>query len=419
MNPFRLTIIFISINLSALAQQKSVYQKDLDSLYNALQETPSYKEQMTGPKKIAYEQLYEKLKTQQIRKSNFDTLYQLSALLYPIRDNHLGLFETPRKGSAPAVLTDSASSGKLKPSSDFKYFPLPIRNVDSLSVVLKRKVLNDVEGIYFQGAFKIGIYFDAKADRYIGIILASSSPIWKKGEMVLLLYKVKTDLYRGVYANLSSKQLYFVKNEKFSAGRLLSFGSKMNSPQLMGHVNYKKPLLELRTIDSNIQYLRLGNFHTSDEELLAGQQFYNKIKDSLFAKNLIVDIRNNPGGGFKASGRFLSLLKRYSQDGKIYALINGRTVSNAEQFTLRLKSFNNVVTLGETTMGMITYGSNYGKNIILPSGRYTFYPTDMRDSGNYLEYEDEGIKPDIVLNQESDWIEQVVTRIRKGESSGL
>jgi hypothetical protein len=413
MNPFRITVIFIFITLSAIAQQKSVYQKDLDSLYHALQETPSFKEQMTGLKKIAYEQLYEKLKKQQIRKSSFDTLYQLSALLTPIKDNHLGLFETTYKVSASAVLKDSTAAIQLKPSSGYKFYPAPVRNVDSITDVLTKMPLNSVEGIYYQGVFKIGIYFDAKAERYTGIILSSDHPIWKKGEMVLLLYKVKSDLYRGVYANLSTKVLYCVKNEKFYAGRLLSFGSKRDSPPLMGHVNYKKPLLELRTIDSTIQYLRLGNFHTTNEELLAGQQFYNKIKDSLFAKNLIVDIRNNPGGGFKASGRFLSLLKRYSQDGKIYALINGRTVSNAEQFTIRLKSFSNVITVGETTMGMITYGSNYGKNVILPSGRYTFYPTDMRDSGNYLQYEDEGITPDIVLQQDSDWIDQVVARIRK------
>ena len=415
MNKFVLALIFSFFTLSVFSQQNSVFQSDLTSLYNALKETPSYKEQITGQKKKEYDLLYEKLKTGKIKPSRFDSLYKLSELLWPIRDNHLALYERPDPDFKSSMLNDSVLVRKFRESSRFKSYPLPLTNVDKLEHKLAGKPLGSIEGIYYQGEFKIGIYADKKEKRFKGVILASKSPIWKKGEMVLFLTALQNGRYRGVYANLYNKDLLFIKNEKLTDGRLFYLGSKKESPPLLGHINYNKPLMELKTIDSNIQYLRLGNFRTSTDAMALSQQFYTKIKDSLTAKNLIVDIRNNPGGGFKSSAKFLSLLKRYSSRGKIYVLVNSRTVSNAEQFSIRLKGYTDVVTFGETTMGMITYGSNYGKTVSLPSGKYDFYPTDMTDAGNFLTYEESGYQPDVKLDQKSDWIEQLIQRINQNK----
>ncbi|RYE22579.1 MAG: hypothetical protein EOP45_08015, partial [Sphingobacteriaceae bacterium] len=129
--------------------------------------------------------------------------------------------------------------------------------------------------------------------------------------------------------------------------------------------------------------------------------------------NLIVDLRNNPGGGFKASGKFLSLLKTYSRKGKLYIITNYRTFSNAEQFVLELKGNKNVVTLGQTTNGTITYGNNYGRSVTLPSGKYRIYITDMNGSSKHLTYEEIGISPDVELDQNSDWVTQLVGIINK------
>ena len=66
---------------------------------------------------------------------------------------------------------------------------------------------------------------------------------------------------------------------------------------------------------------------------------------------------------FRTSQQFINFLSRYK--GKIYILQNEKTASNAEKFIVRLIGKENVLTLGETTLGTLTYGSNYGKTLSL------------------------------------------------------
>ena len=105
--------------------------------------------------------------------------------------------------------------------------------------------------------------------------------------------------------------------------------------------------------------------------------------------------------------KYLSLLKKYVNHGQLYILLNNGTLSQSEIFTLKLKKLKNTTTLGQTTKGMLTYGSNYGKRERLPSGFFEIYPTDMKGKKNLLLYENFGIKPDIFLKNDSNWIIQV------------
>lgn len=49
----------------------------------------------------------------------------------------------------------------------------------------------------------------------------------------------------------------------------------------------------------------------------------------------------------------------------------------------------------------------------LPSGRFEIYPTDMNDNAKLLKYEDFGITPDIILRDDSNWIDQLIEMIKK------
>jgi C-terminal processing protease CtpA/Prc len=125
--------------------------------------------------------------------------------------------------------------------------------------------------------------------------------------------------------------------------------------------------------------------------------------------NLILDLRNNEGGAEKEMSKYFQLLKEYVKSGRLYVLLNNGTMSQAEIFALKLKELKNVTTLGQPTRGMLTYGSNYGKKERLPSGRFEVYPTDMLSGQlRYLEFEDYGIKPDVVLESDKDWVKQVL-----------
>ncbi|TDQ10032.1 S41 family peptidase [Pedobacter metabolipauper] len=390
-NRLKITLIVsLCIINSATAQQQNIYQQDLQKLYQALQKTPSFKQQITGKKKTKYQQLYQILNQTALKPSAFDTLGKLAELLIPLKDNHLSLYHTP--GQDPAL----------------RHYIEPKINLDSLEKALNAKPLNSPEGIYRQGTqFTVGIYYNtAKKDSLTGVIL-SGSTLWERGEQALELYAYETGKFRGIYANLTTKALYFVKHDRFKDGRLLKFGRKKDSPPNYAYTFKNNYIFELSTLDPQIQYLRLGSFASSDKAILESSLFYNRIQDSLHAKDLVVDLRNNPGGGFKASEKFLSLLKKQAKKSKIYVMINSSTASNAEQFLIRLKKAASIVIMGETTHGTVTYGNNYGRSEILPSGKYTLYPSDMKDSGNYLPYEEIGIQPDVQLDYQKDWLKQV------------
>ena len=171
----------------------------------------------------------------------------------------------------------------------------------------------------------------------------------------------------------------------------------------------------MKTLTNQVQYLRLGSFSTSIANLGKSQRFYDSIQNQIDHPFLIVDLRNNGGGGFKNSKKYLDLLKEYSKTGKIYALINQKTFSNAEQFSIELKDLENSILLGVTTSGTITYGNNYGRTITLTSGKFSIYPTDMRDDGHYLPYEEIGVHPDIKLSPDSEWIGQTLQLIGKNQ----
>jgi C-terminal processing protease CtpA/Prc len=92
--------------------------------------------------------------------------------------------------------------------------------------------------------------------------------------------------------------------------------------------------------------------------------------------------------------------------------MNNGTLSQGELFILRLRKLKQVKILGQTSKGMLTYGSNYDKRITLPSGQIEIYPTDMRGNARRLQYEDIGIQPDVYLHYTTDWIEQTLSYIQ-------
>lgn len=161
-----------------------------------------------------------------------------------------------------------------------------------------------------------------------------------------------------------------------------------------------------------MQYLLIQSFQVNNVTRQQSQAFYESIKDSLTAANLILDLRNNEGGASKEMLRYFKLLKGYARKGNLYVILNNGTISQAEKFTLRLQKLRNTTTTGQTTKGMLSYGSNYGKIVPLPGGQYDIYITDLKGERSFLEYEDHGIEPQIELHNESDWVSQVMALIR-------
>ncbi|RYE20106.1 MAG: hypothetical protein EOP45_11585, partial [Sphingobacteriaceae bacterium] len=290
--PLILTLL-AALFTSLCSAQSSSFNDDLEKLYETLQKTPSFKDQIKGQKRIAYELLFNHLKSEPIKPNPFDSLFRLSELLWPIKDNHLGLYQLPGKKSEPSK-PDTGNTTKSAGVPVVRRYPVVTVDLDSLEKQLIAKPVNDVEGIYYNSdQFRIGVYQTAVKDSLIGVVLYSSRPIWNRGEVAVILKNIQQNNYRGIYANLYNKDLFFVKSDRYANGKFL-FGSKKGKQVTFADL-YNQPEFELKEVSAGIKYLRLGSFGTSNTAISKSSAFYNQIKDSLNSENLIVDLRNNPG----------------------------------------------------------------------------------------------------------------------------
>ena len=90
-------------------------------------------------------------------------------------------------------------------------------------------------------------------------------------------------------------------------------------------------------------------------------------------------------------------------------LINFLTASAAEISTLRLKDDKRTVIVGENSKGAVSYG--YGNEGIAGrlncnSIQYAFSIEVIKN--DYLKYEQVGIRPDVLLNNDKDWIKKII-----------
>jgi C-terminal processing protease CtpA/Prc len=203
-----------------------------------------------------------------------------------------------------------------------------------------------------------------------------------------------------------------IRNMVYANGRLVGTPYKKHKKQDFISLPKNTPRYEFRTIDEKIAYLRLGSFYASNANIAESKKFFEQISISKNIKHLIVDLRDNGGGGYKTSKRFLDLIKSFN--GKVHLLTNSYTVSNAEQFTVDLMDDKNVIRYGEATRGTISYGSNTDVVLDLPSKRFKFYITDMTNRNKDLPFESYGIEPQIKLDPfQKDWVAQVIEIIKK------
>lgn len=423
MRKFFTAILFILLAGMVRAQNVSSYLADLDRLYLILKKTPSFKDQVKGNKLQEYNHLLDHLKKDTSGVlTDYDIFYRLTQLFFPFKDNHLGFYQFPSSVLDRSQYNNADAVGRYKNSKAFQQYPKFNGNTDSLELVLKKKPKDSVEGIYYYGSYlAIGLYKKGNAAEYTGVILQTALPNWERGQIAIRLFENAPGQFRAVYGHPVSKGLMLYGNEKFRNHSLVnsyfysSFTESVYRKDTaeIDFVNIKRTEedFQFKNLTPAMQYIRIGNFSAMNSDRKISQEFYDRFKDSLTAPNLIVDLRNNSGGAKKVSRNFYKLIRSFSKKGKVYVLINNGTMSEGERFVLQLKKLSNVEILGQQTMGTIAYGSNYGKTEKLPSGRFQIYITDMKDRGNYLKYESIGIAPDSILQNNQDWIEQVVRKI--------
>lgn len=372
-------LFFVIFNVGAQEQRNSA---DFDALYQAIRELPSYKDQLKDD--ASYQQLYETLRKNLDTDNELTVLQKMVQMIMPLRDNHLSF----------ARLPDSLA----------KYTP-SVPKVDLQE--LRKRFLNvsadSLEGVYYRQNSSYLIYKKETNVYYVQDLTTK--------ELTAILYRNKLGSYDVIQFSVGKYPYVLSRNIKLVNGLLVDLNFIKDKTKTYYNIVNRKEKYEYRMLNAQIGYLSLGTFDASNETIKLATDFFDKIKNEINAKAIIVDVRNNGGGGYKTSRQFINFLANFNGD--VYVLQNTYTISNAEQFILTLKERRTIITLGETTRGTITYGNNFGKRITLPSNRFSFYPTDMNGLKKELIHETIGIKPDIYLNPFSeDWVTQTLKQIK-------
>lgn len=400
--------------------QISPYLKDLSALRSFVQKTASFKAQIKGKKRSAYNEMYNRLALDTSNNPNTYTyFYNLAQLFFPLKDNHLGFYQNP--DYTPFQSKESIDS--FVNSKEFLDYPTIRINLDSLKEELAQKSLDSVEGIYtYDNYYTIGL-FKNEENKYLGVVLDSEVSLWKRGQIAVHLYEFAPNLFKAIYGHPKFKHFIFHPIEKYQNQSLVNsyfYASFSQSIYTKGvtqidYVNLPKTSTKfaLKNIKEDVQYIMIQSFQNNNTIAQSSQRFYDSIKSLLKAPHLVLDLRNNEGGAKKEKKKYAKLLKDYVRYGHLYVLVNNGTLSQAEIFTLELKKLKNVTIIGQQTKGMLAYGSNYGKKEKLPSGKFEVYLTDMNNGSSLLQYEDYGITPNTILRTDKDWVDQVLAIIAR------
>ncbi len=404
-----LLLVFVSSLITNLYSQDEdcSCKTDLTFLDSKIRKTPAYK-----TNKKTYETSYSNI-VKEVTSINsiFDCHSLLNELLISLNDNHSRVYSID-PGVTDEVNSNSEKLSEFKKSELYNAYPKPNIDLDSLQSVLNTKTKKDIEGIYTREKYMtIGIY--KNKDNYKAIILDSESDIWQIGEIMYTLIPFGDDYLWNIGGGITSKRL-IAYTERIENGFFYFMGFQKDIAQK----NYatKTPsedIYKREELSNGITYLKIGSFNSWNPTLTNAEKFYKSLEGSLNKRNLIIDLRNNGGGGDRNSNILYKLVKDYAKKNKVYVLINHRTVSNAEQFARKLSMLENCQLFGKRTNGTLAYEIK-DSNYTLPCKNFIAVLTSKKHS-KYLEFESKGIKPNIELDVETNWIEQLKTYIENNK----
>ncbi len=178
---------------------------------------------------------------------------------------------------------------------------------------LKKKKAADFEGIWETKPYRIGI--KKVGENYIGFIIESDAPEWKKGQIKIKIFTENKSLKAKFYLRDHSEELAnsveligknYLKIGRFTLKRIAPvFTENSNIEDYFTNLNSSKPYS--RQINSTTVLIRIPSF----------DQSYKKAIDSVISiskpmlaktENLILDLRNNGGGSDGSFSEIIPLI---------------------------------------------------------------------------------------------------------------
>ncbi len=251
--------------------------------------------------KLTYDN-HNKLFLQKVK--NIEKSEECTKILYDwltfFRAEHIGIKRLESNN------TNTQQTTKPKTSENWETINLDITEFEKY---LNSKKETDFEGVWETQPYKIGI---KKIDNsYFGFIIETSSENWKAGQV-----KVKFSNEKGVYylSDKSAEEFTGIKSigqnnlqlGRFSLKRLSpKFETEKSVETFLKSMSAKKPFIEL--LNETTLLLRIPSFDRSQKKDIDSVILANKNK-ILITENLIIDLRNNGGGGDGSYAEILPLI---------------------------------------------------------------------------------------------------------------
>lgn len=383
-------ILLFAINLSFSQDKKCNCINEIDNISKLIKNAKSYKLEIKKKNKEAdFENWKEEIKQEIANDSliNFFCIGYLQKYISFINDRHNEIYSLPNKTLSNVPFYK-------------KEIDIALKNNDNIS------------GIYYAGSDKIVVKKE-KNNIWYGITLKSNSKKWMKGKIRLRINKNKNNEFE-LFEFYKNGQLFYQKNIKIKNGRISStFWNKDN--KYFFNKNHKENF-SYKSINTSFDYIAIKTFKRTNTLIKKANNFYTKILHKLTKRNLIIDLRNNGGGSTNQARQLLKFLKRSKAIQKFYVLVNFKTASATELILLQLKKDKRTVLVGENSRGMLKYG--YGNKAFFTTTNCANFKVTLstKITNKSLEkYEYIGIKPDYYLNNNTSWIEQIITLNAQGK----
>lgn len=206
------------------------------------------------------------------------------------KDNHSGIYFNEQ---TPVNEKDKESLNHFLQSKLF----LNREKVDLKNISIPKNALTNIENVYHykDSTYTVAILKSPNEIRdYIGVIVDSRTPLWKKGQVKFELKQTGNNQF-DMFLYLRNHSVMYIKNADFKDGVLA--GDWCNS-QMKSHHLYSTEVpfqLIYKEIDPTTNYIHIPTF--SGNWIAKLDSFYRK-NDSIIRSrpNLIIDLRNNGGG---------------------------------------------------------------------------------------------------------------------------
>ncbi|GAB2679392.1 hypothetical protein GCM10027036_36800 [Flavihumibacter cheonanensis] len=410
MRIFSLLILLFLHHLSFA--QTTRFQQEVNSLDSLLRKTKSFKQQIKGDRKQHYQQKKAELLVSPDTTLAWQRFLLLTKLLDLVKDNHLGFYQRVNY----QLFKTREQIDSLFAADYFRDVPSVTWNLDSLKEELARKSKEDIEGIFHYGSdFNLGILKTGE-QQYMGVVLESSTPYVKPGHIMAWLSEKENNRFSAIYLHPVTKHFNYYATERYANQQLMYsklypsnytgiYTKELNLPDYCNLPDTASPFLLSKPMPS-VQYVRVSSFSNNGKRRQQSDSLYQLLTRSEPQPTIVFDLRNNTGGAASMAKPYIKWIRQIRKKSRVIVLINAYTISQGEITAQRLSRLKGVVLAGQSTKGMLAYGSNYGRHIPIAGGEFVFYPTDMRTPGMF-KFEDIGIQPDIELSNQEDWLKQV------------